>query len=158
MQQVAATPNLIRHPCAVVTTTDGKGRDYGCTVAWSTWASFTPPLVVVSIGHTRATHDAVAAAGKFGLCFLTDAQREIGKYMGTASSRNEDKFASAVVRGHVFRGAAADVPLLDGSSSCLECCVVSEHEAGDHTLFVGRVERAWAGGGAQGIAAADLFA
>ena len=32
-------------------------------------------------------------------------------------------------------------PLLDGSLGWLECELAGEHEAGDHTLFVGRVER-----------------
>ena len=33
-------------------------------------------------------------------------------------------------------------PLLDGAVGWLECALVAEHEAGDHTLFLGRVERA----------------
>ena len=33
-------------------------------------------------------------------------------------------------------------PLLAGAVGWLECELQAEHEAGDHTLFVGRVERA----------------
>ena len=33
-------------------------------------------------------------------------------------------------------------PLLAGAVGWLECALGGEHEAGDHTLFVGRVERA----------------
>ena len=33
-------------------------------------------------------------------------------------------------------------PLLAGAVGWLECEIVAEHAAGDHTLFLGRVERA----------------
>ena len=33
-------------------------------------------------------------------------------------------------------------PLLAGAVGWLECEVTAEHDAGDHTLFLGRVERA----------------
>ena len=33
-------------------------------------------------------------------------------------------------------------PLLGGALGWLECVLAGEHEAGDHTLFLGRVERA----------------
>ena len=38
-------------------------------------------------------------------------------------------------------------PLLEGAVGWLECALAGEHDAGDHTLFLGRVERAEPGAG-----------
>jgi flavin reductase len=40
----------------------------------------------------------------------------------------------------ILEGSRA--PLLAGAVGWLECELDAEHEAGDHTLFIGRVERA----------------
>ncbi|KAH3743580.1 TKL protein kinase [Pelomyxa schiedti] len=145
MQETTAPGyGLIPHPCAIVTTTV-DGVDYGCTVAWSMWTSFAPPLLTVSIGHTRFTHDKIVAAQKFGVSFLSETQKPLGVHFGSVSSRNQNKFASPVVVGKTFRGKAVDIPLFLGSSSCFECTVENSVTAGDHTLFVGRVHKTYSG-------------
>ena len=39
------------------------------------------------------------------------------------------------------------MPLIDGALAQLECVTVSTHVEGDHTIFVGRVERVHVGTG-----------
>ena len=46
-------------------------------------------------------------------------------------------------------------PLLEGASSWLECSLRSEHDAGDHTFFVGAVERIELGREGPGLAYRD---
>jgi flavin reductase (DIM6/NTAB) family NADH-FMN oxidoreductase RutF len=42
-------------------------------------------------------------------------------------------------------------PLVDGAIGWLECRTVSEHEAGDHTIFVGEVESIELGAAGEGL-------
>ncbi|MEO8278698.1 MAG: flavin reductase, partial [Ideonella sp.] len=48
----------------------------------------------------------------------------------------QDKFGSASIRQGL-----GGIPLIDGCAAYLECRRVASHEAGDHMIFVGEVER-----------------
>lgn len=123
-----------------VVTTEHEGRPYGMTVAAFSSLSLHPPLVLVCIEKTVKTHDAIVAAGKFGVSILGAAQADLSNRF---ASRVEDKFAEiAVSRGEL------GVPLLDGAITALECRVTSQLPGGDHTIFVGEVEGIRVGEGA----------
>ena len=115
-----------------VVTTEHEGRPYGMTVAAFSSLSLHPPLVLICIEKTVKTHEAIAAAGKFGVSILGAAQADLSNRF---ASRVEDKFADvAVTRGDL------GVPLLDGAITALECRVTSQVSGGDHTIFIGEVE------------------
>lgn len=123
-----------------VVTTEHEGKDYGMTVASFASLSLRPPLVVVCIEKSVKTHDAIAAAGRFGVSILAHAQTAISNRF---ASKIEDKFEGIdVVRG------ALDVPLIDGAICALECRVHQQLPGGDHTIFVGEVVDARTGDGA----------
>lgn len=115
-----------------VVTTEHEGRPYGMTVAAFSSLSLHPPLVLICIEKSVKTHDAIAAAGKFGVNILASTQADLSNRF---ASRVEDKFAGiAVSRGEL------GVPLLDGAITALECRLSSQLPGGDHTIFVGEVE------------------
>jgi flavin reductase (DIM6/NTAB) family NADH-FMN oxidoreductase RutF len=116
-----------------VVTTEHGGTPYGMTVASFASLSLNPPLVLVCIETSVKTHDAMAAAGKFGVSILAQAQAEVsGRF---ASKKIDDKFAGVAVTP----GAELGLPLLDGSICALECRTHSALPGGDHTIFVGEV-------------------
>lgn len=116
-----------------VVTTEHEGTPYGMTVASFASLSLLPPLVLVCIEKTVKTHDALAAAEKFGVSILAQAQADLsGRF---ASKKIDDKFAGVAVT----RGEHLGVPLLDGAICTLECRVHSRLPGGDHTIFVGEV-------------------
>ena len=115
-----------------VVTTAHDGTRYGMTVASFASLSLHPPLVVVCIECGVKTHDAIEAAGKFGVSILSAEQAEIsGRF---ASKKVEDRFAGVSVRD-----GELGVPLIDGAICMLECRVHSRLPGGDHTIFVGEV-------------------
>jgi len=123
-----------------VVTTEHEGRPYGMTVAAFSSLSLHPPLVLVCIEKTVKTHEAIAAAGKFGVSILGAGQADLSNRF---ASRVEDKFAGvAVTRGDL------GVPLLDGAVTALACRVTGQLPGGDHTIFVGEVEDITVGEGA----------
>src|SRR5437660_187399 len=85
------------------------------------------------------THDAIAAAGKFGVSILAADQGEISTRF---ASRSDDKFAGIPVD----RGALG-VPLIRGALTTLECKVREQLPGGDHSIFVGEVVDARTAGG-----------
>ncbi|MCU1348177.1 MAG: flavin reductase domain protein, FMN-binding [Acidobacteria bacterium] len=114
-----------------VVTTEHEGRPFGMTVAAFSSLSLHPPLVLVCIEKSVKTHDAIAAAGKFGVSILGSGQADLSNRF---ASRIEDKFADVPVR----RGELG-LPLLDGAVTALECRLTNQLEGGDHTIFIGEV-------------------
>jgi flavin reductase (DIM6/NTAB) family NADH-FMN oxidoreductase RutF len=114
-----------------VVTTEIDGKPFGMTVASFASLSLHPPLVLICIEKTVKTHDAIAAAGKFGVSILRSDQQQVSSCF---ASRIEDKFA-----GVPLRRGTLDVPLIAGALTTLECRVTQQLPGGDHTIFVGEV-------------------
>jgi flavin reductase (DIM6/NTAB) family NADH-FMN oxidoreductase RutF len=114
-----------------VVTTAHQGKQYGMTVASFASLSLHPPLVLVCIEKTVKTHDAIIAAGKFGISILANDQADISSRF---ASRSDEKFAGIDVRK-----GELDVPLIEGALTTLECRVTDKVAGGDHTIFVGEV-------------------
>jgi flavin reductase (DIM6/NTAB) family NADH-FMN oxidoreductase RutF len=96
--------------------------------------SLEPPLVLVCVGHEATAHPAVQLHGWFAVNLLARGQEALSQRFAASG---EDKFS-----GVAFRDGLAQLPLLHGALATLECRLVNRHEAGDHTIFVGQVERA----------------
>ena len=114
-----------------VVTTEHSGRPYGMTVASFASLSLRPPLVLICIEKSVKTHDAIAAARKFGVSILGAEQAEISSRFAT---RAEDKFAGI----DLDRGALG-VPLIAGALTTLECALRDQLPGGDHSIFIGEV-------------------
>ena len=114
-----------------IVTTEHDGKPYGMTVAAFSSLSLHPPLVLICIEKTVKTHDAIVAAGRFGVSILAEGQADVSNRF---ASRAEDKFAGADVR----RGELG-VPLINNAITNLECSVSAQLPGGDHTIFVGEV-------------------
>ena len=114
-----------------IVTTEHEGRAYGMTVALFASLSLHPPLVLVCVEKSVKTHDAIAAARKFGVSILSQQQADISSKF---ASRRDDKFEGiAVTRG------ALGVPLIGEALTTLECSLRESLPGGDHTIFVGEV-------------------
>ena len=114
-----------------VVTTEHEEKKYGMTVASFASLSLHPPLVLVCVEKNVKTHDAIAAAGKFGVSILAQEQTDISAKF---ASRSDDKFAGVdVVRGEL------GVPLIANALTTLECKLSETLPGGDHTIYVGEV-------------------
>jgi flavin reductase (DIM6/NTAB) family NADH-FMN oxidoreductase RutF len=119
----------------VITALDAAGRDVGMTVSAFCSVSLQPPLVQVCVDHAASMYEALQHAERFGVNILASEQEALSR-----------RFA-AVESSHRFDGIGYTrgengVVLLDDSLAHLECRVAARYETGDHTLFVGEVERA----------------
>jgi flavin reductase (DIM6/NTAB) family NADH-FMN oxidoreductase RutF len=119
---------------SVVTTRDGE-RDFGLTVNAFLSVSLAPPTILVSLGHEADTTPAVRRTGRFAVSVLSIEQRALSERFARIAPP-EEKF-----RGLPVRRGASGLPLLEGVVATLEASVTKAVEAGDHTLFLGAVER-----------------
>jgi flavin reductase (DIM6/NTAB) family NADH-FMN oxidoreductase RutF len=125
-----------RYPAGVaVATVAVDGQRLGLTVASLSSLALEPPLAGISIAHQAALHELLRAAGGFAVSLLGAEQLSVAQH-----------FARGVPPIAMWHGIeardGARGPLLEGALGWLECALEAEHAAGDHTLFVGRVERA----------------
>ncbi len=114
-----------------VVTTEVEGKAFGMTVASFASLSLHPPLVLICIEKTVKTHEAIGAAGKFGVSILSSEQQAISARF---ASRSEDKFS-----GIELRRGELGVPLISGALTTLECSVYDQFPGGDHSIFLGEV-------------------
>jgi flavin reductase (DIM6/NTAB) family NADH-FMN oxidoreductase RutF len=128
---------LINHgPVILVTVTDGTKPNI-ITLAWNMPLSHKPPLVAVSIGQNRYSHDLLKKSGEF-VINVPDVDI-LGEtiYCGTTSGRKVDKFKETGLTAIPARRVKS--PLIKQCLGHLECRVVNTISAGDHTVFVGEV-------------------
>lgn len=116
----------------VVTTIDKEGRRHGVTANSFNSVSLDPPLVLWSQALRAFSHPAFRDAEHFAVNILAQDQISISERFARAGA---DKFAGVEVREGL-----GDAPLIQGCTAYLQCSRHASHLAGDHMIFIGRVE------------------
>ena len=112
---------------------DASGERLGLTVSAVVALSLDPPLVGVAVSRQAAMHELLREAGAFALSLLAGDQEAIAQHF----ARGVPPFAHW--HGIATREGAEGAPLIDDALGWLECRLGGEHDAGDHTLFVGEI-------------------
>lgn len=118
----------------VITTRDSDGNPHGITVSAFCSVSLEPPLVLICIEKSAGSHYAFQESNSFVVNMLRESQQH---YSDQFASYFADKFA-----GIDYEKNADGIPVLKDTLASLECRLVSAHDEGDHTIFVGLVETA----------------
>ena len=137
---------------AIVTTWDGE-RPWGTTVNSFTSVSLRPPLVLVAFDRSRRITSGLRATGRYAVNILGEDQQVLSDCFAGGPAPAPVPLA-APGRGELC-GAAwltgpTGMPLLKAAIASLECTVVDVHPAGDHVLYIARVDTASAVGDAAG--------
>jgi flavin reductase (DIM6/NTAB) family NADH-FMN oxidoreductase RutF len=115
--------------------TAAGSQPWGTTVNAFTSVSLEPPLVLVCIGRERSIHPVIAAAGNFVVNILGEESQELSDcFSGAPSALPRSAFCGAAY--HLGRGG---MPILESAVAHLECRTERVLEAGDHTIYLGRV-------------------
>ena len=119
----------------VVSALDGD-RPFGITVNALSSVSLEPPLVMVALDRRRFLTPIVRAAGRYAVNILSEEQQALSDcFAGAPVEPGRDAFCGAA-----WHPGPTGLPLLDGAIATLECSVVETFSAGDHDLFIGRVD------------------
>ena len=117
-----------------IVTARAGDRIHGMTVSAFSEVSIEPPLVLVCADKTSNTHPLIAEGGVFAVNVLASDQVELSNRF--ASKKDEHRRFV----GLDYESGRTGAPLLAGTLAALDCTVVAAHDAGDHVIYVGRVE------------------
>jgi 3-hydroxy-9,10-secoandrosta-1,3,5(10)-triene-9,17-dione monooxygenase reductase component len=120
---------------SVVTAFDGD-RPEGITVNAFSSVSLEPALVMVALDRRRFITPVVRRAGRYAVNVLGADQQLLSDCFAHAPvSPGREDFCGAS-----WHPGPTGLPLLDGAIATLECTVIETFSAGDHDLFIGRVD------------------
>lgn len=127
-----------------VTVVTSRSGDHigGMTVSAFCSVSLEPPLVLVCLDRTTETYGLVAASGAFAVNILRQGDDALSQLF---ASETTDKATALRDLAHL-RGATGS-PIFQDTLAYLDCRVTRAVPAGDHTVFIGQVEKAGVGGG-----------
>jgi len=117
----------------VITTLDPAGVPVGLTANSFNSLSLDPPLILWSLNRNSPSLISFEKCPNFAINILAHGQSPLSQRFAKPIP---DKFA-----GVDWKPGHCGVPVLGGCAAVLECTTVSMQEAGDHVLFIGRVDR-----------------
>ncbi len=93
--------------------------------------SLTPPLVSFSVMANSSTYPRIRKTGKFSVNVLSGAQQNISDQF---ARKKTDRWV-----GIDWRMTPGRNPAISETLMWLDCKVTAEHQAGDHSIVIGRV-------------------
>jgi flavin reductase (DIM6/NTAB) family NADH-FMN oxidoreductase RutF len=122
---------LSRFPSGVIiVTANVDGQVHGMTASAFCSVSLNPPLVAVAIDQNTLMHQHLQKGRAFGISILAKDQHILSDHFG-GRPRDEVSLRLVEVNGHwVVHNALAHIG----------CSPAGQFEAGDHTMYLGRVE------------------
>lgn len=118
---------------AVVTTRGLNGRSVGLTINSFSSVSLEPPLVLWSLSRRSSSLADFSSARTVAIHVLSADQETLARRFATPCA---DRFAG-IARSIGPNG----VPLLEGGVARFVCSPYAQYEAGDHVVFILRVDR-----------------
>lgn len=110
-------------------------QPWGTTVNSFTGISLEPPLVLVSIGRERSIHPIIERINRFAVNILgEDSQALSDCFAGAPSNLPREAFCNAD-----YAIGTCGLPILADAIAYVGCSVEQRIEAGDHTIYIGRV-------------------
>ena len=115
----------------IVTAQAPDGRLFGLTANSFNSVSLAPPLVLWSLSRQSSSMLGFLAASHYAINVLAADQRLLAERF---SRKGIDRFD-----GVAWRAGLTGAPVIDGAVAVFECSHRSQHDEGDHVIFVGEV-------------------
>lgn len=125
------------HPYVLVTTVDRGGAPNIIGISWWTIVSWSPQMMLISVGHGKKTSENLEQVKEFVVNFPSEGQAKGAWICGTKTGAKIDKFKETG-----FKPLPAKIvkpPLIEGAVLAYECKVTSEVTTGDHRLYIADV-------------------
>ncbi|MFN3617408.1 MAG: flavin reductase family protein [Aquabacterium sp.] len=116
----------------IVTARDPDGRLIGLTANSFNSVSLSPPLVLWSLARQSSSMPGFLAASHYAINVLAADQRVLAERF---ARKGIDRF-----EGTPWRPGLTGAPVIEGAVAVFECSHRSQHDEGDHLIFVGQVE------------------
>jgi flavin reductase (DIM6/NTAB) family NADH-FMN oxidoreductase RutF len=118
-----------------VVTTANDGMLHGMTANAFSSVSLDPLLLLVCVDKTAHGHAELLRCRSFCINVLCASQQDVSSLFAKTGEPEEGR-----LRGDVpYRLGSTGCPMIEGSLAQLECVPHAQVDAGDHTIFIGRV-------------------
>ena len=117
----------------VITTKDTAGKPFGLTANAFSSLSLDPPMLLICVDKGVDCYNCFEESKVFAVNFLSLGQEELSTRFAT---KGIEKF-----EGLSYSVGELGVALLDGALAHFECTVAHAYEGGDHTIYVGEVQK-----------------
>ena len=126
--------DLMGHFCTGVTVVTGclDGTPWGFTAQSFVALSLDPELVAVCPANSSDSWPSIARSGFFCVNFLKSSQADLS---GRFAQTGVEKFD-----GIAWSAKATGSPVLSSCIAYVDCSLVREVDAGDHSIAIGKVE------------------
>ncbi|MBU6473638.1 MAG: flavin reductase family protein [Alphaproteobacteria bacterium] len=118
----------------LATANDSEGVPVGLTANSFTSVSLDPPLLLFCLAKSPSRLKTFESTDFFAINVLHAGQQQIASHF---AKRGAIRFGE----GRCERGISG-LPIIADSLAVFECARYSRHDAGDHVIFVGLIERA----------------
>jgi len=118
-----------------VVTCVSDGLDHAMTANAFASVSLDPLLVLVSVERDSRFHDAVTAAGAWGVSILRSGSEPTARWLATKGR----PLPGQLDRVAHHRSPNLEVAWIDDSLAAMECRTVETHKAGDHDILLGEI-------------------
>ena len=142
--ELRALFRVVPSPVGVVTVMVA-GEAAGLTVDSLVSLSADPPLVGIALGRHAALHELLREADAFAISVLASGQEQLAQHFARGVPPIAHWTGIETTPGEL--GA----PLIQDALGWIECRLVSDHEVGDHTLFVGEATSVRRGPGREAL-------
>ena len=112
-----------------VITTATRGEVRGMTANAFMSGSLAPPLCVISVARAARMHGFLAEAGHFGVSILSQDQQRLSAHF--AGQTDADL---KVCFDYIGR-----TPVLADAAGTISADILTTHDCGDHSIFIGRI-------------------
>lgn len=113
-----------------VITAQREAETHGMTANAFVSVSLDPPLVLVSLDNRSFMHRILPAIRRYGVSVLAEDQQALSDHFAGRSKKET----------HIRFIKRCGIRLLDGAVAIFVVELIDLHPAGDHTLYIGRVE------------------
>lgn len=119
---------------SVITTIAPGDQIHGMTANSIASVSLDPLLVLVCAAHSTSSYPLIRSNSRFAINILGQHQQSIAEYYARPTDRKTDDIEVS------FNWSSYGSATIAGCLATMDCELVDETVAGDHTIFIGRVE------------------
>jgi len=134
---IGAKTLLFPTPVLMVGTFDRDGRPNLMNAAWGGICCSQPPCIAVSLRKATYSHAGIVERQAFTVGIACESRMVEADFIGMASGRSVDKFATAGLTA--VKSELVDAPYAAEFPVVLECRLLHTLEIGLHTQFVGEI-------------------
>ena len=117
----------------IMSSLDEDGSIHSMTANAVCSVSLEPPLCLVCVSFSRHSHENIQDRSVFSISFLRSDQTELAKYFAVDHDQRDGKINPKYITPN------NEIPVLSDCIASISCRVTTQHQAGDHTIFVAEI-------------------